>query len=133
MCRGGAETVQQYVREARREDARHEARRAARRAVREAVRRAARAGLIVHVDRMAIDCAMMCTGCGWLRWPDDPTAGDPQRRTPASSDSPMCPHCGSRAWLDLQHVPTWDALQQVERYEAEARRGRPIGVAVGVA
>jgi hypothetical protein len=101
--------------------------------MREAVRRAARAGLIVHVDRMAIDCAMMCTGCGWLRWPEDPTAGDPQRRTPASSDTPMCPHCGSRAWLDLQHVPTWDALQQVERYEADARRGRPIGIAGGVA
>jgi hypothetical protein len=101
--------------------------------MREAVRRASRAGLLVRVDRMEIECAMMCTGCGWLRWPDDPTAGDPQRRTPASSDTPMCPYCGSKAWLDLQHVPTWEALQQVERYEVDARRGKPIGVAVGVA
>ena len=97
------------------------------------MRKARRAGLVVRVDRMEFPCATMCTGCGWLRWPDDPTAGDPQRRTPPPSDDPVCPHCASRTWLDLQHVPTWEALQQVERYEADARNGRPISVAVGVA
>ncbi len=63
-------------------------------------------------DRASEPCHLSCTGCGALV---PPTPHDPQRGDVAVQQP--CPHCGSRAWVDLTEDEVTHALAEVEAYE----------------
>ncbi len=74
-------------------------------------------------DRARERCHLRCTSCGALV---PPVAHDP-RRADAAHDEP-CPHCGSRAWVDLTENEVTRSLAEVEAYEhGTIDRGRRIG------
>lgn len=68
-------------------------------------------------------CAFLCSSCGQLHPPLDPTAGHPTRRNIDVAKRPgaPCSHCGAQGWIDLANVAMADILRDSERAHQSSR------------
>lgn len=81
--------------------------------------------------------ALLCSECGRLTWPDAGSAS-PHRSSEQTPQRAECPHCESRAWIDLRRESTALAIREGEQGFAAAEsapvevlRKAGLGVAVG--
>lgn len=81
--------------------------------------------------------ALLCSECGRLTWPDA-GAASPHRMSEQTPQLADCPHCDSRAWIDLRRESTAIAIREGEQGVAAAEsasvdilRKAGLGVVVG--
>lgn len=81
--------------------------------------------------------ALLCSECGRLAWPDA-VAASPHRTSEQAPQRADCPHCQSRAWIDLRRESTAIAIREGEQGFAAAEsasvdilRKAGLGVVVG--
>lgn len=81
--------------------------------------------------------ALLCSECGRLAWPDAGSAS-PHRTSEQAPQRAECPHCQSRAWIDLRRESTAIAIREGEQGFAAADsasvdilRKAGLGVVVG--
>lgn len=81
--------------------------------------------------------ALLCSECGRLTWPDAGSAS-PHRSSDQTPQRAECPHCESRAWIDLRRESTALAIREgeegfaaAESESVEVLRKAGLGVVVG--
>lgn len=81
--------------------------------------------------------ALLCSECGRLTWPGAGSAS-PHRSSGLAPQEAECPHCQSRAWIDLRRESTALAIREGEQGFAAAEsasvdilRKAGLGVVVG--
>lgn len=68
----------------------------------------------------------MCSECGRLTWPDAGSAS-PHRSSEEAPQRAECPHCESRAWIDLRRESTAIAIREGEQGFA-AEESAPVDI-----